>query len=132
MFLFLCYIRHYGYNCSQIAAQRRDEQAHDQDVEFYKYCKQQKNKYRRCHQCGIMVEKLSGCDKMTCRCGAKFCFQCGSINAMCKCTSDMHSFYSRETVLSNWGYFSLPTIPSAEQLRTTRNSNRTGLSYFFM
>ena len=31
---------------------------------------------RRCPRCRIVVERMSGCDHMTCQCGAYFCWQC--------------------------------------------------------
>lgn len=32
---------------------------------------------KQCPQCTIMTEKSSGCNHMTCRCGAHWCFECG-------------------------------------------------------
>ncbi|CAJ1448384.1 unnamed protein product [Effrenium voratum] len=61
---------------------------------------------RRCPSCGAWIEKqeagwVTGCDKMTCRCGAQFCFACGSVNAMCSCSLG-HGFLDREMVLANY------------------------------
>jgi len=33
--------------------------------------------WRRC-KCGTMIELISGCHHMTCRCGRQFCFTCGA------------------------------------------------------
>ncbi|KAL4877288.1 hypothetical protein BJY04DRAFT_130216 [Aspergillus karnatakaensis] len=33
--------------------------------------------WMRCRWCGIIVEKLDGCDSMRCRCGYLFCYGCG-------------------------------------------------------
>ena len=36
-----------------------------------------KGKWKLCPRCGAWIERESGCDAMKCRCGQKFCFQCG-------------------------------------------------------
>ena len=33
----------------------------------------------RCTKCRLLIERVNGCDHMTCRCGAEFCFQCGTM-----------------------------------------------------
>ncbi|KAF7323970.1 RBR-type E3 ubiquitin transferase [Mycena kentingensis (nom. inval.)] len=33
--------------------------------------------WRRCPNCSSLVELVSGCNHMTCRCGTHFCFKCG-------------------------------------------------------
>ena len=48
---------------------------------------------RRCERCGAGVVKASGCDKMKCRCGYQFCYQCGTKDARCNCTPSHHVFY---------------------------------------
>ncbi|KAJ7432895.1 hypothetical protein B0H11DRAFT_2123541 [Mycena galericulata] len=35
--------------------------------------------WRRCPNCSSLVELVSGCNHMTCRCGTHFCFKCGSL-----------------------------------------------------
>ena len=68
---------------------------------------------RPCPKCGSWIEKgpsmeafgipiAEGCDKMTCRCGCKFCYKCGSINATCDCTSKDHGFFSHSDVMSDY------------------------------
>jgi len=48
---------------------------------------------RTCRRCGSGVQKADGgCLKMKCRCGYRFCFQCGSENAQCDCTPSHHGF----------------------------------------
>jgi len=37
----------------------------------------QKEGWRRCDQCGSMVQLAHGCHHMTCRCGHHFCYKCG-------------------------------------------------------
>jgi hypothetical protein len=34
--------------------------------------------YKKCPKCAVWVEKADGCDNMKCRCGANFCYKCGS------------------------------------------------------
>ena len=69
--------------------------------------------YRKCPKCGSWIEKgpsmeafgipmVEGCDKMTCRCGCKFCFKCGSVDAKCSCTGPEHGFFSHEEVLDSY------------------------------
>ena len=48
---------------------------------------------RVCKKCGNGVEMSSGCLKMKCRCGYRFCFKCGSENAQCGCTPANHGFW---------------------------------------
>jgi hypothetical protein len=61
------------------------------------------NIYKSCKNCGIPIEKVSGCEKMKCRCGYKFCYKCGVENATCKCTPAMHGYWDNER---NQGDFS--------------------------
>lgn len=69
--------------------------------------------FRKCPKCGSWIEKgpaveafgipiAEGCDKMTCRCGCKFCFKCGSINAECSCTGTDHGFFEHQEVLNQY------------------------------
>lgn len=51
---------------------------------------------RVCKKCGIGVEMSSGCLKMKCRCGYRFCYKCGSDNARCGCTPASHGFWDNE------------------------------------
>jgi len=37
------------------------------------------NDWVRCTKCTLVLERVSGCDHMTCRCGAEFCFSCGAM-----------------------------------------------------
>ncbi|KAA8909387.1 hypothetical protein FN846DRAFT_810580 [Sphaerosporella brunnea] len=42
--------------------------------------------WRRCYQCHAMVELVSGCRHMRCRCKAEFCYMCGARWSTCECT----------------------------------------------
>jgi len=67
---------------------------------------------RACPNCAALIEKQSagfthGCDKMTCRCGCKFCFRCGEPagtngQARCSCVEGHHSYLSHAEVLNNY------------------------------
>ena len=37
-----------------------------------------KSPIKNCPWCKVRIEKVSGCNKMTCRCGQSFCWICGS------------------------------------------------------
>lgn len=52
---------------------------------------------RVCKQCGNGVTKSSGCNKMKCRCGYRFCYECGTENARCGCTPAEHGFIDNVT-----------------------------------
>jgi len=73
---------------------------------------------RPCPRCQSLIQKqaeglLTGCDKMTCRCGCMFCFKCGTEAraggvARCRCVGVHHQFIPQSQVLSNYrGAFSL-------------------------
>ncbi|KAI0506436.1 hypothetical protein F5B22DRAFT_623554 [Xylaria bambusicola] len=33
--------------------------------------------WKRCPSCRRLVEKVTGCDHISCRCGQHFCYKCG-------------------------------------------------------
>ncbi|GAB0134551.1 hypothetical protein EsDP_00002916 [Epichloe bromicola] len=43
------------------------------------------NGWQRCHSCRSMVDLTSGCNHITCRCGAEFCYVCGVKWKECRC-----------------------------------------------
>ncbi|KAJ5582135.1 IBR domain containing protein, partial [Penicillium sp. DV-2018c] len=43
------------------------------------------NGWQRCYSCWRMVELDHGCNHMTCRCGAQFCYNCGLQWKTCSC-----------------------------------------------
>jgi len=67
---------------------------------------------RACPRCRACIQKqaeglLSGCDKMTCRCGCMFCFKCGMEAraggvARCRCVGMHHSFIPHSQVMGNY------------------------------
>lgn len=42
--------------------------------------------WKRCYKCQAYVEHREACQHMTCRCGAQFCYVCGSRWRTCDCT----------------------------------------------
>ncbi|KAK4132308.1 hypothetical protein BT67DRAFT_85533, partial [Trichocladium antarcticum] len=43
--------------------------------------------WRRCPDCGILVEHGAACQHMTCPCGGQFCYVCGARWRTCACTA---------------------------------------------
>lgn len=40
-----------------------------------------KERWRRCPKCSFYIERSEGCDNMLCRCGCRFCYNCGRRHA---------------------------------------------------
>lgn len=53
----------------------KEECPEKNDVVFEKYLKVQK--FTKCPNCSIPVDRISGCNKITCKCGIFFCYTCG-------------------------------------------------------
>ncbi|KAJ4838366.1 hypothetical protein Tsubulata_046797 [Turnera subulata] len=70
-FCFHCKIPwHAGYKCSE-SGQLRDRN----DILIGELIEQKK--WTRCYNCGHSVERVSGCRDIVCKCGVRFCHQCG-------------------------------------------------------
>lgn len=41
---------------------------------------------RKCPKCVHWIEKSSGCNHMTCKCGYEFCYSCGKSYGKCEHT----------------------------------------------
>jgi len=55
-----------------------------------------KENIKRCRRCGNGVELASGCLKVKCRCGYKWCFNCGTEDSTCNCTPSSHVFFDNK------------------------------------
>ncbi|XP_015581564.1 E3 ubiquitin-protein ligase RSL1 [Ricinus communis] len=70
----LCYVCkipwHAGYQCNE-SGQLRDRN----DVLIGELIEEKK--WTRCYNCGHSVERVSGCRDVKCKCGVRFCHQCG-------------------------------------------------------
>ena len=52
---------------------------------------------KQCPSCREGVEKIRRtCNKMSCRCGYKFCFKCGAKDSNCACTGKDHMFWDNQ------------------------------------
>ena len=56
---------------------QRSKNKDESDVKFEEYAKG--SKLKQCPKCKRWVEKISGCDHITCSCGTPFCYRCGRI-----------------------------------------------------
>ena len=70
--------------CEEYQMQRKMND--ENEMKFEEYVKG--NKFKQCPNCKRWVEKISGCDHITCTCGREFCYHCGKlydINGSHKC-----------------------------------------------
>ena len=84
---------HNGMTCdeyihSNTSMSESDKAANEQAFQQY----MQNSNIRVCGRCKNAVVKSSGCNKMKCRCGFRFCYVCGSENAQCGHTPASHGF----------------------------------------
>ncbi|ESO86702.1 hypothetical protein LOTGIDRAFT_73005, partial [Lottia gigantea] len=59
------------------AEQRRFEEMREKIRAEIESARLLKLKMRNCPKCKAKIEKIAGCNKMTCRCGQSFCWSCG-------------------------------------------------------
>ncbi len=67
---------HNGLTCEQFQALPEDERSKE-DAQLHSLVS--KKQWKRCPTCRIVVERRIGCNYMHCRCGAGFCYKCGSL-----------------------------------------------------
>lgn len=72
---------HHNQSCGQAKASATDD---GPLLQLARQCR-----WRQCQRCKHMIELSHGCNHMTCRCGADFCYQCGveyqQGAAQCRC-----------------------------------------------
>ncbi|KAF6227706.1 hypothetical protein HO173_012036 [Letharia columbiana] len=44
--------------------------------------------FQQCQECKRMIERINGCDHITCTCGAEFCYVCGAKWRTCNCRDE--------------------------------------------
>lgn len=73
-----------------------------------------KKETRLCGGCGGRVIKSSGCNKMQCLCGYRFCYKCGQVGASCDCDGVGHGFFDNVLLQAD---FSSDAIVDVEEMR---------------
>ncbi|XP_008797375.2 E3 ubiquitin-protein ligase RNF19B-like [Phoenix dactylifera] len=66
---------HHGINCEQFQQLEEDEKG-EGDLMLRQLANT--SRWQRCPECKIYVEKIEGCNFMSCRCGHCFCYVCAS------------------------------------------------------
>ena len=65
---------HTNLTCEEYQKQKKDD---ENEKQFELYLKGSRAK--QCPNCKKWVEKISGCDHITCSCGSEFCYLCGEL-----------------------------------------------------
>lgn len=61
---------HKGMTCAMYASAKKDGDS------VLKWIKENPSKRKKCPKCDMGIEKIEGCDHMTCRCGTHICWKC--------------------------------------------------------
>ncbi|KAI6096340.1 hypothetical protein EV401DRAFT_2083099 [Pisolithus croceorrhizus] len=70
-----CGESHDGLQCAEV----RQRQAEEEERQNNAWIAAQGQRVKRCPQCNVLIEKLEGCNHMTCKCGAHICWTCMGI-----------------------------------------------------
>eukprot|EP00331_Platyophrya_macrostoma_P032236 CAMPEP_0176448160 /NCGR_PEP_ID=MMETSP0127-20121128/25578_1 /TAXON_ID=938130 /ORGANISM="Platyophrya macrostoma, Strain WH" /LENGTH=149 /DNA_ID=CAMNT_0017834977 /DNA_START=155 /DNA_END=604 /DNA_ORIENTATION=- len=107
-------------------ANKRDEN----DEKFEHFVKGMN--FKKCPKCGAWVQKASGCDHISCKCGYAFCYNCGknkgkenaSLDHTCQCLAGA---LFRPVVMpqANGGILANP--PAGLRNQVGNNDNRRGV-----
>jgi hypothetical protein len=87
----LCHASHPGSSCYRYNLKKNIE--NDQKLKNWAV----KNGATQCPKCKITIERIEGCDHMTCPCGYEFCYVCGADSKKhlhSDCKSDSEAFLS--------------------------------------
>jgi len=106
---------HVGSTCEQYQAWLKENGQADQL--FDNFVKGMKLK--KCPKCVRWVEKESGCNHITCKCGHQFCYHCGE-SYPCRCGQDPHVGMGQPRPINfaprplNFfpGVFGVPAVPA--------------------
>ncbi|KAI1346776.1 hypothetical protein F5Y01DRAFT_308075 [Xylaria sp. FL0043] len=90
-----CAAGHYTCALCRNAAHEGDACPQDEDVARTNELAEEAG-WKRCPRCAAFVEHADGCQHMTCRCGAEFCYVCGASWHTCACTMTHLATYLRE------------------------------------
>lgn len=74
---------HDGLTC--IESKLRKEAA-EQDRLNEAWIASQGGRVKKCPQCNVIIEKVAGCNVMSCRCGTRICWKCMRIYFCCTCS----------------------------------------------
>ncbi|XP_019433132.1 PREDICTED: uncharacterized protein DDB_G0292642-like [Lupinus angustifolius] len=67
---------HSQMSCKEFQMLKKNKGENYLDAKFLESAKA--NKWRKCPNCSFYVQRTSGCEHMTCRCGCNFCYRCGA------------------------------------------------------
>lgn len=59
------------------------------DPSFLQYVAQRGRGIQRCPRCGAYCELMYGCNRVTCRCGCRFCMNCGRVRGEFECSCSL-------------------------------------------
>lgn len=55
----------------------------------------ERERWKQCGKCKMMVERVMGCAHIRCRCGHRFCYDCGGDWPNCSCRTAQHEWLVR-------------------------------------
>ncbi|KAL4512950.1 hypothetical protein ABPG72_017635 [Tetrahymena utriculariae] len=111
---------HEGQTCKEYQISNKYT---EQDKNFEQLVKGQK--FKQCSKCKMWVEKITGCDHMTCRCRYQFCYKCGGPYLRCDCKPQFIPFFQYHSMdQSNSDLFAFYQSPLyLNQQQQNQNNN---------